>query len=205
MSGLTWFFLIGIGVYWWQNGQQQRRMALLAKHLTGTQVEKLLGALVEGYLRVIGEQDPERQRQVWSYLHSQEQDLVRHFERFADSFAQEPAEDTRISTLPLALPWSDRLLPQASFDMRQALRLHAKGIRNACAPEGLLGQERKDLAFTMTAELLLMQHTCHWFGKSRAVASVRLVARHQTSYEQVLASVHPSTRQAYLRLIGASH
>jgi hypothetical protein len=29
-------------------------------------------------------------------------------------------------------------------------------------------QQRKRRAFTMTAELMLMQHTCHWFCRSRA-------------------------------------
>ena len=39
-----------------------------------------------------------------------------------------------------------------------------------------------------------MQHTCHWFCNSKTVASARLLARHQTTYEQVLASVTPETR-----------
>ena len=54
----------------------------------------------------------------------------------------------------------------------------------------------------MMAELFLMQHSCHWFCKSKAVASARLVLRHQTAYEQVVKSVAPDTRQAYLTLIG---
>lgn len=52
-------------------------------------------------------------------------------------------------------------------------------------------EERKRRAFTMTAELMLMQHTCHWFCRSRTVASMRLLARHKTAYEQVLQSVAP--------------
>ena len=61
---------------------------------------------------------------------------------------------------------------------------------------------RKRLAFTMTAELLLLQHTCHWFCKSRTIASMRLLARQKTSYEQVLQSVSAGTRAAYERLVG---
>lgn len=204
MSGLSWFFLIAAALYWLQSRQQRQRMTLLVKHLAGTRVEKLMGSLIEGYLRVLDEKDPERRRQVWSYLDEQEQKLAKHFERFAQGFAQESATDTAVSTLALALPGSQQLLPQFSFDMRQALKLHAQAIRNACAPQGLQEPQRKDWAYTMTAELLLMQHTCHWFGRSRSVASMRLLARHQTTYEQVLASVQPSTRQAYLRLIGAA-
>jgi hypothetical protein len=55
----------------------------------------------------------------------------------------------------------------------------------------------------MTAELLLMQHTCHWFCKSRTVASARVMARHQTPYVQIVASVSPETRAAYMALTGA--
>ena len=33
----------------------------------------------------------------------------------------------------------------------------------------------------MSAELFLMQHTCHWYCRSRAVASARMLARHKTS------------------------
>jgi len=51
--------------------------------------------------------------------------------------------------------------------------------------------------------LFLMQHTCHWFCRSKTVASARLLARHKTSYAQVLAAVAPQTREAYIRLIGA--
>jgi hypothetical protein len=58
------------------------------------------------------------------------------------------------------------------------------------------------MAFTMSAELFLMQHTCHWFCKSKTVASARMLARHKTSYEQLVASVAPDTRTAYCALVG---
>ncbi|MDZ4361403.1 MAG: hypothetical protein U1B84_34175, partial [Variovorax sp.] len=60
----------------------------------------------------------------------------------------------------------------------------------------------KSKAFTMSAELFLMQHTCHWFCKSKAVASARMLTRHQTSYEQLLEAVSPETRNAYRALVG---
>ena len=59
----------------------------------------------------------------------------------------------------------------------------------------------RDRAFAMTAELLLMQHTCHWYCRSRTLASARLLARHQTHYRQVLAAVLASTRERYQRLL----
>jgi hypothetical protein len=47
-----------------------------------------------------------------------------------------------------------------------------------------------------------MQHSCHWFCRSATMASVRLVALHQTGYEQVLASVSRRTRDGYRQLTG---
>jgi hypothetical protein len=47
-----------------------------------------------------------------------------------------------------------------------------------------------------------MQHTCHWFCKSKTVASARMLARHKTSYEQLVAAVGPDTRAAYCELVG---
>jgi len=86
--------------------------------------------------------------------------------------------------------------------MREALKMHAKAVRDACAPEDVDLETRKRMAFTMTAELLLLQHTCHWFCKTRTIASMRLMARQKTSYEQVMKSVSASTLSAYQRLIG---
>ena len=203
MSGLSLMLMIGIGVFWLQTSEQRRRVGVLAKHLASTQVEKILGTLIDGYLQALEEKDPQRQQQAWEVLTRQEQQLVEQFQRFADGFAKESAEDTRVSTLPLSLPFFDRLFPAYTFDMRKALALHAEAIRTACAPPEVQGDARRDLAFTMTAELLLMQHTCHWFGKTRTIASVRLVTRHKTQYEQVLESVQPGTRRAYLKLIGS--
>ena len=57
-------------------------------------------------------------------------------------------------------------------------------------------------ARTLLAEILLMQHSCHWFCKSKTVASARLMARQRTSHEQVVASVTPETRSAYALLVG---
>ena len=54
----------------------------------------------------------------------------------------------------------------------------------------------------MSAERFLMQHTCHWYCKSKTVASARMLARHQTSYEQLLDAVSPETRSAYAALTG---
>ena len=100
----------------------------------------------------------------------------------------------------MGLPFALRLFPGASFDMREALAIHARGIARAARNEAALAP--RDKAYVMTAELLLMQHSCHWFCKSKTVASARMLARHQTPHAQLLASVSPETRRSYLALTG---
>ena len=79
------------------------------------------------------------------------------------------------------------------------MAIHAHAIRQAV--HGEAEQAPKSRAFTISAELFLMQHTCHWFCKSKAVASARMLERHKTSYEQLLASVAPATATAYRALL----
>ena len=138
-------------------------------------------------------------------LANTESSLVSQFQRFADEFATLPAEQTRASTLPLALPYMTRVLPSATMDVRETMKLHAQALAAARVGDAADEEERKRRAFTMTAELMLMQHTCHWFCRSRTVASMRLLARHKTAYEQVLQAVAPATLKAYDRLVKASN
>jgi hypothetical protein len=202
MDFLTWIIVGSIAVYVLQNIEHRRRVRLLGAHLAPTQVEKLMGGLIEGYMRALDEKDSERSKQVWAILDNNEKTLADQLQRLSTTFAEESAQETRVSTLPLALPYFDRLMPSHTFDMREALKMHAQAVRAACAPDDMDLEARKRLAFTMTAELLLLQHTCHWFCKTRTVASMRLIARQKTPYEQVLQSVSSSTRKAYQRLIG---
>ncbi|MEG0052923.1 MAG: hypothetical protein RR473_07005 [Comamonas sp.] len=202
MDFLTLLIILTSVLYLLKKQEQRRNTQLLAQQLGRFQIEKLMGSLMEGYLRAVGEQDLQRRAQVWTVLESTESSLVSQFQRFADEFAQLPPEQTRVSTLPLALPYMDKLFPAATMDVRAAMQLHAKAVAAAAMRDGMDDEERKRQAFTMTAELMLMQHTCHWFCKSRTVASMRLIARHKTSYEQVLQSVAANTRQAYQQLAG---
>lgn len=204
MDFFTWIIVGSIAVYVLKNVEHRRRVRLLGAHLAPTQVEKLMGGLIEGYMRALDEKDPQRRQQVWAILDNSEKTLADQLQRLSDTFSQEPAQETRVSTLPLALPFFDRLMPAHTFDMREALKMHAKAVRNACAPQEVDLATRKRMAFTMTAELLLLQHTCHWFCKSRTIASMRLMARQKTSYEQVLQSVSKSTLAAYERMVGKS-
>ena len=192
--------LIATGFFMLNAKQQRQRVALLASYLGNYQIEKLMENLTEGYLRALGESDTERREQVWNLLRTTEWQLSEQFTRFTADFTRVEPLQTRISTLPLALPYADRWLPSASIDMRQALAIHAQGIERAVRNEA--GLSLRDKAYTLSAELFLMQHTCHWFCKSRAIASARLMARHKTPHAQVLASVTPATRTAYLALLG---
>jgi hypothetical protein len=54
----------------------------------------------------------------------------------------------------------------------------------------------------LTAELLLLQHSCQWYCRSKATASARMMARHRTPHAQLLASVSAQTRKAYNKLLG---
>jgi hypothetical protein len=129
-------------------------------------------------------------------LRGNEQELCREVEAFARDFATADAAATRVSKLPVWLPFGHALA--GAFDMREALRLHARGIRAAVSAEAA---SAKDRAFAISAELLLMQHTCHWFCRSRSVASARMLARHRTSHAQLVAAVLPRTRREYLGLV----
>ena len=203
MDFLTLAIIVTTVVYILKKQEQKQHTQLLAQHLSRFQIEKLMANLMEGYLRVIAEKDEQRRAQIWPVLANTESSLVSQFQRFADEFATLPAEQTRASTLPLALPYMTRVLPSATMDVRAAMKLHAQAMAAARVGEAVDEQERKSRAFTMTAELMLMQHTCHWFCRSRTIASMRLLARHKTAYEQVLQSVSPATLKAYEKLVNS--
>ena len=192
--------LVAAGLHLLKSRYQAERIALLGSYLAPFQLEKLMENLTQGYLRALGESDAERRSQIWGLLTDTEDTLVGQVERLAASLAKAEPDPLRVSTLPLALPFADRLLPRATFDLRAAMQVHAQGIATVARNDAGLGP--RDKAFMLSAELLLLQHTCHWFCKSRTVASARLLARQQTSYEQVLKAVSPATRRAYQKLVG---
>ncbi|WP_374640940.1 hypothetical protein [Hydrogenophaga sp.] len=183
-----------------KNHEQRQRIALLGAHLQRFQLEKLIEGLTEGYLRAFGEADAQRRESVLGMLETTERLLSAQLDDLARALQGLEPVQARISRLPIALPWATRWLPSATFDLREMVRLHATGVAQAIANAD--GLSRRDQAFRVSAELLLFQHTCHWYCRSRGVASARLLARHRTSHEQVVAAVSPATRQAYLQLIG---
>jgi hypothetical protein len=174
---------------------QKRRIALLQSYLSQQNIEKLMEDLTQGYMRALGEVDLERQNQIWNLLATSEQTLSTQFKLLAKEFASVDEAQARVSKLAFSIPFANQLLPATTFDLRKLLSIHAHGIANAA--DNVLGQSPKNKAFTMTSELFLMQHTCHWFCRSKTVASARLLARHKTSYAQLLAAVAPATGKAY--------
>jgi len=178
---------------------QQKRKVLLGRQLQPYQIEKAMETLTEGTLRALGESDPERQNSIWSMMAATEESLKTQVHNFVLRFAQLDASSTLVSTWPVCIPFADKIQPSAVFDMRKALSIHSRGI--ASAIDNTAQRSPKDKAFVLMAEMLLMQHTCHWFCKSKTVASARMLTRHQTRYEQLVASVSPETRQAYSALL----
>lgn len=195
-------FAFVVGFWVLKNREQHQRIALLGGVLSRYELESLMQTLMDGYLRALGEDKPEREAQVWGHLAFQEERLNTQFRQFADAFSKVWADDALISTLPVAFPRATKIFPAATLDARALMRLHADALAAAIATEPTTGP--KDRAFTITAELMLMQHSCHWFCRSKAVASRRLLARHQTTYEQVLEAVAPKTRAAYLAFISSA-
>ena len=188
--------LIAFGAYLIKNSYQRKRIILLGSHLSQFQLEKLMEDLTQGYMRALGEKDLARQDQIWALMNAAEAKLCDQFNRFVTDFSKLDAALTRISTLPLAFPYADQLAPSATFDLRRVFQIHAQGLEQAAA--NTAQRSPKDRAYVLLAELMLMQHSCHWFCRSKTVASARLVMRHQTTYEQVLQAVAPETRKAYL-------
>lgn len=198
MTALILSALLAVGAYLLKSRYQRQRIALLGSHLGKYPIEKLMTDLTTGYMRALGEADAVRQDQIWSLLTTAETQLSSQFNRFATAFSQTDEAATRVSQL--AFPYADHLFPSASFDLRKLFRIHAQGLADAAANPAQRSPKNK--AFVLLAEMMLMQHTCHWFCRSKTVASARLLGHHHTSYAQVLESVAPETRKAYLAIVG---
>jgi hypothetical protein len=149
----------------------------------------------------MGEKEADRRQSIWSMLAQTEEQLAGQFQSLlADLAAEADPRRLRASTLPLSFPLATRWLPAATFSLLDILRVHGEGISRVMG--NAAGLSARDRAFCFTAELLLMQHSCHWFCKSRWVASARMLARHQTSHAQLLEAVSEPTRRAYRRIMG---
>ena len=193
MEFLSLLFLLATGIHWLNTQGRRKRTALLADYLRPYQIEKHMEQLTSAYMRALGEADLERQQHILQLQETTEQQWAVEFQNLAREFAKLPAPDTR--AFKIALPYIDQLSPKATFDMRRMLEVHAQGIERAMSNrQGLPAKER---SFRLMGEMFLMQHSCHWFCKSKTIASARMLAQHKTHYEQALDAVSPETRQAY--------
>jgi len=201
MSTLTWIFLVVAAAAVLNAFEQRRRVAMLARALQPFQIERLMQQLTDGYLRWLDERDAERRAPLWNMLLDTERTLSRQMNSFAQGFAALPAPQVQVSKLPFAMPYAQQLLPRARlFDARRVFELHARGVQAVIENAAQLPD--KERAYMTTAELLLFQHTCHWFCRSRSVADARLVGLHRTPWRQVVGSVSEDTRRDYLALVG---
>jgi hypothetical protein len=203
MSVLVFFAVLAFGLQMRNAWEQRQRIGLLGRYLRNYQIESLMETLTQGYLRAMGESDPERRNSVWQVMGQHEERLVGQLQQLQNDLPKDQGRAWRASTLPLNLPLAVHWLPGASFDLRALLRVHAQGVSSGIANHDALSE--RDRAFRLSAELLLLQHSCHWFCRSKTVASQRMLVRHKTHYAQLLAAVAPFTRTAYLRALAAGH
>lgn len=175
---------------------QRAHIGLLAKHLANLQLERHMETLTQGYLRAIREEGESRQLQVLETYNQTERIVASQVQTLASSLQKESPQAASLIALPFCLPYAERYLPAATRDFRELLRIHAKGLRHVVDNEP--GWDPKTRAYHLSAELYLLQHSCHWFCKSRAVADARLAVRHQVTHQKTLASVSETTRAAYV-------
>ncbi|GAB4401785.1 MAG: hypothetical protein OHK0048_18930 [Rhodoferax sp.] len=200
MDALVWLLGLFVALQVLRRHDQGRRVQRLGALLSRFQIEALMQQVLQGYHHALDETDAERQNALWRALEPTEHRLSAQFSQFVLEFAQLPQALTRLNRLPLDLPYVTRWWPGLTLDARKLMSVHAHGIARAVADDRLAPRAR---AYRITAELMLMQHTCHWYCRSRAVAHARLVTRHHTPYEQVLSEVGQETRQAYTALVSA--
>jgi len=200
MNVLVFFAVLAFSLQMRNSLEQRRRVLFLGRYLRRYQIESLMQSLVDGYLRAMGEQDMDRRQSIWSMLTQTEAQIYEQFQSLLNDLADANPRGLRASTLPLSLPLATRWFPGATFNLRDVLVVHGDGI--ARTMRNAAGLSERDRSYCMVAELLLMQHSCHWFCKSRWIASARMLARHQTSHVQLLEAVSAPTRSAYRKIMG---
>ena len=179
---------------------QRTRIILLGKHLANMNLERHMETLTQGYTRAIHEESETRQRQVFDTFTQTEGAVATSLQSLARAMQKESAADTAIGPFSFCLPYAERMIPETSLrDFRKLLQIHADGLRGAI--ENNAGTDPKTRAFHIAAELYLLQHSCHWFCKSRTVADARLLMRHKVDHAKVLASVTAATRTAYTKWV----
>lgn len=200
MYVLVFFTVLAFSLQMRNSLEQRRRVLLLGHFLRRYQIETLMQNLVDGYLRALGESDAQRRAAIWTVLDQTETQLLGQVQNLIADMGEADPRQWQASTLPLGLPLATHWAPALTFDLRKLLRVHADGMAAAMTNSDDLSQ--RDRAYRLCAELLLLQHSCHWYCKSRWVASARMLARHKTQYVQLLQAVSPATRKSYASVTG---
>lgn len=175
---------------------QRAHIVLLGRHLANLQIESHMETLTQGYTRAIHEKDGDRQLQVLNSYSQTEQTVAAQVQTLATAMKKEAAETTSMGVVRICVPYIDFILPTLARDFRRLLQIHATGMRYVVDNQEHWGP--KDRAYHLSAELYLLQHSCHWFCKSRSVADARLLLQHQVQVQKALDSVSGVTRRAYL-------
>ena len=176
---------------------QRSHIALLGRHLAGLQLERHMESLTQGYIRAIHADSDTRQLQVLETFAQTERAVAAQAQSLAEAMQKESLRAASMGVLRFCVPYVERFLPAVARDFRQLLHIHAAGLRHVVDNDA--GWDAKTRAYHLSAELYLLQHSCHWFCKSRIVADARLIRRHQVHHQKVLDSVSAVTRTAYLR------
>lgn len=193
----TVILLLAVAIAWRVlcSRYQRTHIALLGKHLRQFQLERHMETLTQSYTRAIQEKEESRLLQVLATLSQTESAVASQALALASSMDKENREACSILALPFYIPYAEKILPGFTRDFRVLLHIHATGLRYVVNNEA--GWDPKTRAFHLSAELYLLQHSCHWFCKSRTVADARLQLRHKVQHQKVLESVSTVTRQAY--------
>ncbi len=181
---------------------QRTHIALLGRHLSSLQLERHMETLTQGYTRAIHEETEARQLHVLENFAQTERSAAAQVQSLANAMQKESAQAAGMGVLSFCVPYIERFLPAMTRDFRELLGIHAAGLRHVVDNAG--GLDPKSRAYHLSAELYLLQHSCHWFCKSRTVANARLAVRHKVTHQQVLDSVSETTRSAYLRWLGGA-
>ena len=182
---------------------QRARIALLGRHLANMNLERHMETLTQGYTRAIHEDSESRQRQVLETFAQTEAAVATNVRTLAEAMQKESASDTAMGTLAFCVPFIERLAPAVPLrDFRALLHIHAAGLRASI--DNTAGKDPKTRAFHIAAELYLLQHSCHWFCKSRTVADARLMMRHKVEHRKVVESVSEVTRLAYMQWLDST-
>ncbi|VFR18554.1 FIG00349859: hypothetical protein [plant metagenome] len=177
---------------------QRARIALLGRHLARLQLEKHMETLTQGYARAIHDATESRQIQVLETLHQTERAAASQVQTLASSLREETPQSLKMGALSFCVPYAERFLPDGMLrDFQALVQIHADGLRHVV--DNVENWDPKTRAFHLSAELYLLQHSCHWFCKSRGIADARLLLRHQVNHAKVLESVSHVTRTPYLR------